>query len=114
MGINVFQNYENGYYLIGSFTGLFLWNPESSDIYNYITGELYRESGRGRPVGDYKITGLIKDPENKQYLIEYGIGVQPIRHNSIFPEVPENILRNQRFPFGTFALKFIPEGFSKI
>jgi hypothetical protein len=105
MGINVFQNYENGYYLVGSFTGLFLWKPESSDIFNYITGEPYSESGRGRPVGDYKITGLLKDTENYQFFIDYGIGVQPIHHNSSFPEMPENILKESKISLWNFCLE---------
>ena len=105
MGINVFQNYGNGYFLIGSFSGLFLWKPESHDTYNFITGEKFLESGRGRPVGDYKITGLIKDTENKLFLIEYGSGIQPIRHNSVFAKMPENILRESKISLWNFCLE---------
>lgn len=105
MGINVFQNHENGYYLIGSFSGLFLWNPENPEIYNYITGEKYTESGGGKPVGDYKITGLLNDTESRQYFIEYGTGAQPLRHSSSFPEMPENILKESKISLWNFCLE---------
>jgi hypothetical protein len=35
MGINVFEPYEEGSYLIGTFSGLFLWHPSHPEIWNF-------------------------------------------------------------------------------
>ncbi|NJO89324.1 MAG: PepSY domain-containing protein, partial [Chloroflexia bacterium] len=48
MGINTLQSCEKGAFLIGSFSGLFLWHPDYPEVYNYATGKLYQEQTSGR------------------------------------------------------------------
>ncbi len=90
MGINALEPYGNDAYLVGSFSGLFLWHPSDPEIYNFITGEKYVELS-GRPVGDYKISGIITDGSGRKYISDYDLGVLPLGHNGIFPEMPDNI-----------------------
>jgi len=94
MGINVFENSGDGDYLIGSFTGLFTWNPERPEIYNLATGALYNGTARGRPVGDYLITGILKDAADNLYMVDYDLGVQSLDNNLRFPGMPENVIRD--------------------
>jgi hypothetical protein len=91
MGINTFQPFDGGAFLIGSFSGLFLWHPDYSDVYNYVTGELYHEQTSGRPVGDYKITGTITMPGGGLYMADYDKGLMPLTASSSFPAMPSTI-----------------------
>lgn len=61
MGINVLEQRKGGNYLIGSFNGLFLWNPERAMVKDYITGEVpQRRSSAGSPIGKHLISGLLQ------------------------------------------------------
>lgn len=105
MGITVFRNYQKDYYLVGSFSGLFLWNPDEGKVFDLITGEPYREAGTGRPVGDYKVTGLVIDFRENPYLVDYSFGIKPIHHDSFFPEMPENIVRESKISLWNLCLE---------
>lgn len=105
MGITVFENYHGGNFLIGSFSGLFIWNPERTEILDFIRGEPYREPGMGRPVGDYKVTGMITDTRSKRYLVDYSTGIMPLHHNNFFPGMPENIIRESKISLWSVCLE---------
>lgn len=91
MGINTFEPAGNGAYLTGSFSGLFLWNPRYATVYNYVTGEEYRGSAGGRPVGDYKVTGTIRTAKGELYLVDYEQGAIPLWHRKAFAAMPDNV-----------------------
>lgn len=93
MGINTFQPVQNGYFLIGSFSGLFLWNPASPEIINYARGKIHQEQATGRPVGDFKVTGTITDISGKRYMIDYDKGAIPLWHDHAYPIMPQNLLK---------------------
>lgn len=93
MGINTFQLYEKGSFLIGSFSGLFLWHPDYPEVYNYATGGIYHEPSSGRPVGDYKVTGMITTSHGAQYMVDYDKGVVPLGDVKPFPSMPANVLK---------------------
>lgn len=91
MGINTFEPMGEGAFLIGSFSGLFLWNPRFAKVYNYITGKVHEEVSGGRPVGDYKITGTIRISKGDLYMVDYDQGVWPLWHSGKFPLMPDNV-----------------------
>lgn len=105
MGINVFKNLGTGTYLVGSFTGMFIWNPESPEIFDFMTGEPYRQSPMGKPVGDYTITGLIEDTEKKLYPVDYEKGVISMKDEPSFPGMPENIIRESKISMWNLCLE---------
>lgn len=115
MGINTFERYENGAFLIGSFSGLFLWHPSHPDILNYAKGTVYTEQAGGRPVGDYKVTGVLHDTRGRQYMVDYDQGVIPLWHETQFPEIPTNVLSESRMSLWSVCLEIhtgrIFEGF---
>ena len=103
MGINVLEKYDEDNYLIGSFSGLFLWNPKSFLIYDFISGKPYQGSSGGRPFGSYAIAGLLKD--RNLFIVDYDKGVLAFSNTKTFPEMPENIIENSPMSLWNFALE---------
>lgn len=103
MGINVLEKYDEKSYLIGSFSGLFLWNPNSYMIYNFITGKPYQGSSEGQHFGAYAIAGMLKT--NDLYIIDYDKGVLALSNSQSFPKMPENIIENSPISLWNFALE---------
>ncbi len=104
MGITVFEPFENGAYLIGSFSGLFTWHPSNPVIINYVTGEEHYEKG-GRPTGDFKVAGLITDPSGLRYMMDYDKGATPLWHDNDFPPMPEILTDNEGLSLWNVALE---------
>lgn len=106
MGITVFSNYKQGFYLVGSFNGLFLWHPENGLVVDLMTGNASQgASSASRPVGDYKVTGMITDNNGYPYLVDYTFGTIPLRHDHAFPAMPENIIRESKISLWNIALE---------
>lgn len=105
MGINTLKPFSDGAYIIGSFSGLFLWHPSHSEVYNYAQGKIYSGNASGRPVGDFKITGHITDINGNQYMVDYDKGVIPLHHNSQFPIMPENVLKESKMSLWNLSLE---------
>ena len=105
MGINVFEKYNEDNYLIGSFSGLFLWNPVNSVIKNFVSAEPYKGSSVGRPTGDVVITGLLKDINQNMYLVDYNNGISSLKHNISFSKMPENIIAETPISLWNLALE---------
>ncbi|MEN8121179.1 MAG: PepSY domain-containing protein [Bacteroidota bacterium] len=124
MGVNVFEFRKKGTYLIGSFSGLFKWTPETGEIIDYIDKKLYEApKTMGPPIGEYSVTGYIKDFDNQEFYFDFNKGAVAIKSNS-FTEMPSEI-KNQamswwnvalevhtgryyRFMFGPLYILFIP------
>lgn len=99
MGINVFEPLENGTFLLGSFNGLFLWEPNSGFVRDFITGEIPRaRSSAGSPIGQHLVSGLFKLNE-KFYIFEYNQGLLVEKM-----EMPQTIL-NTPMPLWNVALE---------
>jgi hypothetical protein len=105
MGINALEPMGNGAYLVGSFSGLFLWHPLNPGIYNYAQGKLHTENLSGRPVGDFKVTGLIKDNFGRQYMVDYDKGAIPLYHNKLLPPMPDNVIKESKMSFWNLSLE---------
>lgn len=105
MGINTFEPLQNGWFLIGSFSGLFLWNPLVPEIVDYAKGKRWEPQTSGRPVGDFKVTGTITDLSGNKYMIDYDRGAIPLRHGSSFPAMPENLLKESKMSLWSASLE---------
>lgn len=105
MGINTLKNFSDGAYIIGSFNGLFLWHPSHPEIYDYAQGKFYQGNASGRPIGDFKITGLITDINRNQYMFDYDKGVIPLYHTKEFPEMPKNVLDESKMSLWNLSLE---------
>lgn len=99
MGINVFEQLEAEMFVVGSFNGLFLWQPEFNYVRDMISGEVPKEkSSAGSPLGKHLISGLIRLPKHN-LVFEYGNGLL----SQDIP-MPEKIA-NEPMPLWNFALE---------
>jgi len=103
MGINVLEKYDEQNYLVGSFSGLFLWNPDDYIIYDFISGKPHQRSSGSSPFGSYAISGMIKTKD--LYIIDYDKGVLTYNNSRQFPRMPENITKNSPMSLWNFALE---------
>lgn len=105
MGINSLERTDGGSYLVGSFTGLFLWNPENPVVINVITGDVYREDPGGRPIGEVKVTGTVTGIKGEKYVVDYDQGIFPLGDNSSFPEMPHNVIEGSKMSLWNVMLE---------
>jgi len=63
MGINVFEQIDPEKFLVGSFSGIYLWEPETGNIRDYFTKMVYAGTGStGPPFGNLSVAGYIRYP----------------------------------------------------
>jgi len=105
MGINTFEPLQNGWFLIGSFSGLFLWNPLLPEIVDYAKGKPWKAQASGRPVGEFKVTGTITDTFGNKFMVDYDRGAIPLRHEKNFPGMPENVLKESKMSLWSASLE---------
>ena len=74
MGVNVFESDGKGGWLIGSFSGMFRWNPEKNLIVDYFTGKA--NQGKSMiPISSSLVSGYSKDFfGGKEVVFDYSKG----------------------------------------
>ncbi|QZT37801.1 PepSY domain-containing protein [Halosquirtibacter xylanolyticus] len=105
MGINVLEEQANGSFLIGSFSGLFVWSPESSTVMNYVTRKVYIPKKSGRPVGDQVVTGLLHGEMGERFIVDYFKGVVPSNLGREYSEMPESVVRSSPISLWSLCLE---------
>ncbi len=105
MGITVFEPYKKGAFLIGSFSGLFLWHPEHREVLDYARGTRYRNNSGGRPIGEYAVTGIIQKKNGEKYMVDYNKGTLPLWHDDQFPEMPQKISAKSKMSLWNLSLE---------
>ena len=103
MGVNVFcRNPKASFeWLVGSFSGLFSWNPATGQITDWFTGAPPVAS-HGMPLGTHTVTGFTSDlacTKGVPAVFEYSSDP-----NVKMPEMPE-ILKQQPMSLWNFALE---------
>ena len=106
MGINVFEQPNDGQYIIGSFSGIFNWTPSENAIYNKITG-LPITPGRGmaHPFGALPVAGYLKTPGNTEYIFDYNAGVLPLQTGAPRLQMPDCVRKKSPMPLWNLALE---------
>ena len=74
MGVNVFESDGKGGWLIGSFSGMFRWNPEKNLIVDYFTGKA--NQGKSMiPISSHLVSGYSRDFfDGKEVVFDYSKG----------------------------------------
>lgn len=125
MGVTVFEPLAGSRLLIGSFAGLFTFNLQSGEVFDYIEKVPYRQvSRRGPPIGDYLVTGYVGDFRNAELYFDFNSGARTISGNRSFVPMPPEIRRQPlslwnvalevhtariyNFIFGSWSTLFIP------
>jgi len=100
MGINVFRQKAPGKFLVGSFSGIFLWEPETGKVWDYFTKMPYRNTGRGAPFGELSVAGYVKE-----ILFDYMGGAISLSGGKRFPSMPEEITEKSPISLWNTALE---------
>ncbi len=92
MGINVFREISPGRYLVGSFSGLYEWSPDSGEIRDAVTGIPHRPSaGGGPPFGSISVAGMVNGPGYSTVIFDYAMGVMAWKGENFMPPMPSQI-----------------------
>lgn len=104
MGITVFQPKDSTHWLVGSFSGLFLWNPTTGETRDYITGKPLKKTS-GRPFSTAStVTGYSSDICGAHDVIfDYGKGAKALNGHEI-PQMP-SALAKQPMSLWNFCLE---------
>ena len=104
MGCNVLKSLGNNIYMVGSFSGLYLWNIENGAVADFFTRQPYvTPEGIQSPIGTNMVAGFIEGKENA-FWFDYNrgaIGMSSIR----FPEMPEEIRKTSPISLWNMALE---------
>ena len=106
MGCNVLESLDEQSYLVGSFSGLFVWNPVSGSVLDYFSGlPVEAPSGIGRPVGQHMVAGLIRDGKGHIFWVDYNLGLKAMDGGSPFPAMPVEIVAKSPISLWNAALE---------
>lgn len=91
MGCNVLTSVNETKYLIGSFSGMYIWDVVSGEVADYFTGmEYHAPSGMERPVSDHMVAGYVRDSENREWIFDYNLGIME-KNGALIVEMPRNV-----------------------
>jgi hypothetical protein len=125
MGINVFKHLNRSQFLIGSFSGLYVWDAKNGIVLDAFTEEVHiPQKQSGPPISNNAISGFFTINDTTTYISDYNKGIYSMTMNN-FPEMPQKILektpislwnlsleihtgRIYRVFFGSLYILFIP------
>jgi len=94
MGCNVLEPLSNNLLMVGSFSGMYLWNMQNGHVSDFFTGQAYRApAGMTRPIGDNTVAGFVKG-NNKCWWFDYSGGAIEMnrkQEQTTFTQMPEEI-----------------------
>lgn len=94
MGITVFEHLDRNTLLVGSFSGLYRWNPELGEITDVITGSNTISESDGNPFGATAVSGIISGSNGPQSFLDYDGGWVPLVPGLQVPEMPGEIRKS--------------------
>ena len=105
MGINVFHPCENGEWLIGSFSGLFRWNPKTEMVTDYFTDKPIKRTF-GRPIGSVAVSGFSTDlAAANEVIFEYNDGARTKTEHTIHLAGMPQMMVDMPMSLWNFALE---------
>ncbi len=106
MGINAFWKESDGYFTVGSFSGLYKWNPYKNELRDYLTGdETEPISGLRSPFGSAPIAGGAELPNGQKVFFDYNSGAFTTNQEFTFPLMHEEIIAKSGMSLWNFALE---------
>jgi len=104
MGCNVLTPVAPSRYLVGSFSGLFVWDLKMEQVVDAFSGKTPIQSS-GRPISDNMITGYIETANGEHFIFDYNNkGMQNFENNNTW-EMPSIILNNSPLSLWNTALE---------
>lgn len=93
MGCNVLEQMDTRRFLVGSFTGMFVWDTGTGLVTDYFTGEPYQApTGMTRPIGNQMVAGMIAN-KDKAWWFDYNVGAMQLGDKA-FPDMPELVRKS--------------------
>ena len=106
MGVTVLEKFDSFKYLVGSFEGLFVWNSQSGEIFDYIKKQQFTPpSGNSRPIGDFLVSGFTRDYKNQEYYFDYNKGATNINGAERFAVLPQKVINDTPISLWNVALE---------
>ncbi len=106
MGVTVLEKTGQDCYLVGSFEGLFTWNPQTGELFDYIKKQPHTASPRaGKPIGDHLVSGYIGVSGHREFYFDYNQGVTALRDAGRFADMPEPIINHSPMSLWNVALE---------
>lgn len=104
MGCNVFKPLGQQNYLIGSFSGLFLWNAETGSVYDFFTRQPYTApQGMTRPIAANMVTGLVEG-KDAAFWFDFNGGAIGLNEKE-FPEMSTELRKESQISLWNVALE---------
>lgn len=103
MGCNVLEPIGPSSYLVGSFSGLFVWDLQKQLVLDAFTQQPPQTSTR-RPISDHLIAGYFKFNENAYFLFDYDRGMQNFENPDNWT-MPEEVLNESPMSLWNTALE---------
>ena len=111
MGCNVLKPLGKGTYLVGSFSGMLVWNIPTGSVIDFFNHQPYEKpEGMVKPISDHMVAGLVEG-KNNIFWFDYNSGVQWMssfgRITSLnFPNMPDEIRQASPMSLWNVALEF--------
>lgn len=109
MGCNVLKPLGKGTYLVGSFSGMFVWNIPTGLVTDFFNHQPYiKPEGMVKPISDHMVAGLV-ERKNSTFWFDYNNGAQGISSFGLiptFPTMPETIRNTSPMSLWNVALEF--------
>ena len=90
MGLNVMQKDEDGNWLCGSFSGMFIWDRDKGTIIDYYTHEP-ASTEAGPPFGKKAIAGYSSDFAGKKCAVEFYEGCTDVPQPKVMEDIPMSL-----------------------
>ena len=105
MGCNVLEHVDATKYLVGSFSGLYIWDSTTGESADYFTGQGYEPpQGMSRPVSDHMVAGYIKDLQHHEWNFDYNHGISEKNSGETW-EMPDAVKSKSPISLWNFALE---------
>jgi hypothetical protein len=106
MGITVFEKTGVNTFLVGSFEGLFTWNSQTGEVFDYIKKQQYAPpTGIRRPTGTFLVSGFTRDYKNQEYFFDYNMGATNINGPESYATMPEKVISETPISLWNVALE---------
>ncbi|MDD4385609.1 MAG: hypothetical protein PHD06_10590, partial [Bacteroidales bacterium] len=106
MGINLFWPENDGSFVVGSFSGLYNWNPYEYGLLDYLSGEEIEPiSELSSPFGSLAIAGGAILPNGQKIFFDYNKGVFSTNSQFTIPQMPDVILKRSGMSLWNLALE---------
>jgi hypothetical protein len=93
MGINVFEKSGPGHCLVGSFSGMYEWDPLTGRTIDCITRTEYHDTGQnGPPFGKVAVAGYIRCNDSTRLIFDYAHGAISLEGKNPLDPIPASIV----------------------